>query len=247
MSSKDKEVQRLVTQHDKKREAQIAYVASELESTLRRAARQVSDGIDTEQMTVTEVAARLQRFEELLAEYGISDTYQKGVGIYREELEAVQAQLDVYGYENQLTGADERILDQLIQFDFEKIDNTINQYGASLRQQITRATVLNAPFNIDSVTDSLSKTIKNRIETELRTGAAGLNRSITFVRATDIKDVPKFRYIGPDDKITRVFCREHLDKEYTAEEIGRLDNGQGLDVMAYGGGWNCRHDWVFVG
>ena len=64
------------------------------------------------------------------------------------------------------------------------------------------------------------------------------------------KDLPqqeiKYRYSGPDDKLTRPFC-EHLlrlDKGYTREQIDGMSNGQLPNVWLTGGGWNCRHSFV---
>ncbi len=58
----------------------------------------------------------------------------------------------------------------------------------------------------------------------------------------------RYVYLGPDDKFTRPFCDELLDrtakKAMTREEIAKLDNGQLPDVMVTCGGFNCRHSWV---
>lgn len=55
-----------------------------------------------------------------------------------------------------------------------------------------------------------------------------------------------YHYEGPDDDRTRDFCAEQLDsgQDLTEEEIHALDNGQDLDAFEFGGGWNCRHQWV---
>ena len=56
----------------------------------------------------------------------------------------------------------------------------------------------------------------------------------------------KYRYSGPEDKLTRPFC-EHLlevDKSYTREQIERMHNGQLPNVFLTAGGWNCRHQWI---
>jgi len=37
---------------------------------------------------------------------------------------------------------------------------------------------------------------------------------------------------------------KHLGNIYHIDEIEKLDNGQGLDVMTYCGGYNCRHMWL---
>lgn len=53
-----------------------------------------------------------------------------------------------------------------------------------------------------------------------------------------------FVYQGPeDDNVVRPFCRACVNKAFTREQILSLDNGQGLQVMTSGGGWNCRHTW----
>ncbi len=57
--------------------------------------------------------------------------------------------------------------------------------------------------------------------------------------------VSLFQYVGPQNNI-REFCAAHLGRIYTAEEILRMDNGQGLPVQYYCGGWNCRHRWIPV-
>lgn len=44
----------------------------------------------------------------------------------------------------------------------------------------------------------------------------------------------------------RHFCQEHLGKEYSYEEIQAMDNGHGLPVLYYAGGWNCPHYWQAV-
>jgi len=44
----------------------------------------------------------------------------------------------------------------------------------------------------------------------------------------------------------RPFCRERVGKVYSIEEIRAMDNGQGLAVEYFCGGWNCRHRWVAV-
>lgn len=73
-----------------------------------------------------------------------------------------------------------------------------------------------------------------------RTALAAFDRADT-VRQAAMAGVKKFRYVGPG--ASRDFCQHHLRKTYTLEEIKKLNNGQGLPVLYYGGGWNCRHTW----
>lgn len=50
-----------------------------------------------------------------------------------------------------------------------------------------------------------------------------------------------YLYDGPEDDKNRDFCEEHIGRVYTRQALDRLDNGQGLPVMPYCGGWRCRH------
>lgn len=59
--------------------------------------------------------------------------------------------------------------------------------------------------------------------------------------------VQHYRYVGPRAH-ARAFCTHLLDqasagKTWTIDEINRLDNGQGLPVLYFCGGYNCRHRW----
>lgn len=49
-------------------------------------------------------------------------------------------------------------------------------------------------------------------------------------------------YVGPLDEKNRPFCRQWVGKAVTKPSA--LDNGQGLDVEDYCGGYNCRHSWA---
>lgn len=75
------------------------------------------------------------------------------------------------------------------------------------------------------------------------TALAGIDR-IQFFADARAAGIRRFRYVGPPP--IRKFCKEHYNQVYTWEEIQQLDNGQGLPVWIYGGGYNCRHRWVSV-
>ena len=85
------------------------------------------------------------------------------------------------------------------------------------------------------------RTISN-LETEVRTGLMGYQRLVAVEKAKTL-GITKFLYVGPDDKVTREFCHAHVDRVFTLDQIQAMDNGQGLPVLVYGGGYNCRHHW----
>lgn len=57
-----------------------------------------------------------------------------------------------------------------------------------------------------------------------------------------------YRYSGPDDAVTRPFCRRLVGRVLSRDEIDRLDNGQTGQgsVIVTCGGYNCRHRWAAV-
>jgi hypothetical protein len=58
-----------------------------------------------------------------------------------------------------------------------------------------------------------------------------------------------FEYTGPEDKLTRPFCRALLKagKAYTRTQIDAMKNGQLPNAMRTNGGYRCRHQWILAG
>lgn len=90
-----------------------------------------------------------------------------------------------------------------------------------------------------------------------RSGAAARrlihDETLGFARAAhEIKarqlGLDYFRYSGPDDSVTRPFCRRLVARILSRAEVDALDNGQtgeGTALIACGG-YNCRHRWAAV-
>lgn len=101
----------------------------------------------------------------------------------------------------------------------------------------------------------LTKTIKNRLELKIgryRNYAETITR--TAIRGFDVlattldeDELMEYEYTGPPAE--RPFCKHLLDsgKTYIKAEIDKMNNGQGLPVFSYGGGWNCRHRFTATG
>jgi hypothetical protein len=56
----------------------------------------------------------------------------------------------------------------------------------------------------------------------------------------------RYKYYGPDDLITRPFCRHVLEGPnlYTRAQIENMSNGQLPNPFLTGGGYRCRHWWL---
>jgi hypothetical protein len=89
------------------------------------------------------------------------------------------------------------------------------------------------------------KTQQRYLQTVANTAQSAVRRSQLFVDAEQ-SDIEKFRYEGSEGGNIRDFCKSRVGKIYTLSEIKKLDNGQGLSVQFYCGGYNCRHRWVAV-
>lgn len=76
-----------------------------------------------------------------------------------------------------------------------------------------------------------------------QTATSAFGRANVFHQASDA-GVTKFKYSGPG--ADRQFCRANLGRIYTLQDLRKLQNGQGLPVEYYCGGYNCRHRWLPV-
>lgn len=77
----------------------------------------------------------------------------------------------------------------------------------------------------------------NAIVRTAKSGFSGIDNIHQFEEA----GIELLTYTGPPAE--REFCKLHLGKTYSIAQIRALDNGQGLPVLYYEGGYNCRHSW----
>jgi hypothetical protein len=113
---------------------------------------------------------------------------------------------------------------------------------SAIRSALT-SLALEVPIEI--VTSELEERLKRsegRQLTEVKTRISQYGRSITAAAAA-AADLDHYLYTGPLDGVTRGFCRALIDKVVSAEQMRKLNNGQGLNIMTSCGGYNCRHTW----
>ena len=185
--------------------------------------------------------------EGALVDAGLEDVLDDIEAAYGDELGFIADEYERITGGNVFTQDDVEAIQAIVTADVERIGATARAAGINLRAEIIRATVIGTEPDVDILAD-LTGALKNRVKTELNTGMAAFNRTMTIKKAIDVFGPnPDFIYIGPDDRKTRDFCDNLLSQRtppvYSLAEIRRLDNGQGLDVFSSGGGFNCRHDW----
>jgi hypothetical protein len=126
--------------------------------------------------------------------------------------------------------------------DFPAINRSVNgTVQRALRQ------ILDGGGEIGDVTRALRHTriAAHQARTLSNTALAQYDNATTFQLAKQA-GITKYKYHGPPAQ--REFCQALLatGRYYTLEEIGRMDNGQGLPVWSSCGGYNCRHQWLAV-
>lgn len=72
--------------------------------------------------------------------------------------------------------------------------------------------------------------------------ASGRRALMLEAKATGLPYV--YAYVGPDDGKIRDFCKQLVGRAVSETYMRRLDNGQGLPVRDFCGGYNCRHSWA---
>lgn len=131
---------------------------------------------------------------------------------------------------------------------FAKIKGKVNR---DIKRTIDRA--LKRKLS-QAETQKLLKRILNGIKADAatigRTARMGKIRSDFIIKSLQ-NGIIHFRFAGPTGASrtmdrARDFCLRHLGKVFSIEEILALDNGQGLPVLIYMGGYNCRHWWEAV-
>jgi hypothetical protein len=122
--------------------------------------------------------------------------------------------------------------------------------GDELARALWQATVrgIFGSQSVDAILADLATVIDRtapQIRTLYDTAISIFGRQVEALSAGD-DPAAIFLYLGPDDDVTRPFCREHVGKVYSRTAIDAMDNGSslGTPVLLVGGGWNCRHQLI---
>lgn len=139
-------------------------------------------------------------------------------------------------------------LESLVTLNVEALQTKSANIIGDIRPKILESTILGQKIDLRALKKTLSSKIYNQVKTEVNQSLNTFYRTATVLQAKNL-GLEKFLYVGPDDNVTRPFCSQLLERQppiYTIKEIEAMDNGQGLDVLTNGGGWNCRHEWTPV-
>lgn len=120
----------------------------------------------------------------------------------------------------------------------EVLETTVlDEVSRGIRKDLPTAEVARAIQSRIDVTENVSKTLA-------RTANVGIANA---KRIQDGRDAGlQFFQYGGSQSPEREFCKANVNRIFSLEEIRAMDNGQGLPVEFFCGGYNCRHFWIPV-
>ena len=127
-------------------------------------------------------------------------------------------------------------IDKMLSTDYAIVQGNIN---SKLVKAVSRG--INTGMSIKEMTALIDRKMemgKHKANTVARTARLAQNRALKLKKAISA-GAKKFKYSGPSPE--RDFCTKHHGETMTIKEILQLDNKQGLPVLVYMGGYNCKH------
>jgi len=137
-------------------------------------------------------------------------------------------------------------LDQIVNGQIRDVVAVFRAANDEIRQAVARGITTGGSLAdlVSSVAVQLDTSVKRaQFAVDAAVMAAGRHAVVSI--ALDLEDGGErmvFVYVGPRDQKNRPFCRTWVGK--AAVDPRKLDNGQGLSVEDYCGGYNCRHSWA---
>lgn len=227
-------------------EDQIEAFTLRLERFLANHLDEIIGGLRGGSSQATAAAKALLGIEVALSELGLDDLLDDLTDIYGDKLNYISHKFDtVAGAAVVYNEVDLDSLHALIQFDIEAVKLKTYETIAELRSAVMRTVIIGEnPRKIWR--DHVGK-LQMSLDTELNTAVAGFERTVTIAKA-DEHDLKLFLYSGPEDDKNRTFCSDRVGRVFHRDEVDdwQEEQGQDLPVEQYLGGYNCRHQMLFI-
>lgn len=177
---------------------------------------------------------------------------EAGLGDLMAEVEAIQAQITRQAWETAQAGGTVAPGNDVAALGALLTTSHLKTLGRFWDRDVVQAIVENVTDGLESAItgETLDEAIgrigrtlevtEGRAKNLARTQMSSFSRSVTASLAAAI-DADTFYYAGPQDGLTRDFCAHLAGYTITADQLRRLDNGQGLPVATSCGGYGCRH------
>lgn len=233
-----------------KQDARLAQILRRVERSAQSAMQSILREIPRLDGAEQKAAALLQ-FRQLMDEAGYQRALAEFDNLFAEEVKAIRQRLADAGVpkERILTGQNTALIDQLLRINRQAIESRLDSLRADIEGDMLQSIMVGSEFDPVARGERTASQLDNSISTEASTLRAGFSRAVEFNIAEEL-GLDLFLYAGPEDDITREFCQGVFDAKdppiYSKAEIDAMDNGQGLPVAEYGGGYNCRHRWLAI-
>lgn len=241
----DDQGQRRLARQRKATETQTALFVANVDRFLNKNLRQILKNILDGKTSGVESAQVLGSLIGELEKRGLAKELAKLRDAYGDELRFV---IDEFGEQKlkvAFADTDADIVYTLIDNGVRQVANEIERYGLDVQSKVMQAVLTSKRPTFDELEGQITPKLRANLETELNTALMTFSQTVTSKKALDL-GFDLFLYEGPDDEITRPFCRDLLRQSpaiYSLDEIYSMDNGQGLPVFTARGGYNCRHHW----
>lgn len=181
--------------------------------------------------------------------YGKKDVLlNKFFRIYKNDIDALKkiypgSDFNISSIDYQLQQYDNFITNEL---DILKVMNITKSDATGLVRMAQFGNITDNQSLIKLIQSQLQKPLGN-INTRLYTTQSVIYRTNRSNFYRSIKEGGKrYIYAGPNDGVTRQFCRKQLGQIKIESQWRALSNGQIGDAWNYGGGYNCRHATYLV-
>lgn len=242
MVDESKKIRNRVNRKVSSSEKQVEAFINRLEGFVGGNIQKILEDIKVGKSKGQEVTSILGSLFTELDRLGLQKEISKIRELYADELQFIQDEFEEQDREQVFSSSDTGLIEALIDNGVEKVAIVTKEMGLNIQ-----ATVMHTVLTGEEVSkaDILKAKLPASVYTEINTALMVFNRTVTANKADEL-GFDLYLYVGPDDKITRPFCKDLLDKNpaiYTREEISGMRNDQTADVMTTGGGYNCRHHW----
>lgn len=223
-------------------ENQIQAFSSRLDRFLNENLRKILKKLEAGKAIGKEAAAILGGLMSSLEEAGLTQELEAISRLYGKQLKHIREYYEsLTGRSNVLSDADIQLAEQVMKFDTSAVENRVRILTDDLAGTLMSQAITGVTPDVDDLVGSFSSGTIANIKSELNTATAGFSRSMTQKKAADL-GFELFLYLGPDDQVTRPFCRTKVNKIFDRQQIAAWNNGTDLPADIYCGGYNCRHD-----
>lgn len=247
MASKE-ELDRLATKNANRKAKDVKRWVKTLDNFLENNAGKVLRKLQAKEggLTNLSAAAALGQLEDALIEAGLSDVVDQAIEIYRDVVNQVRAEVKAAMTKDvNFARVFKEQIDQFISLKNQAVTKTILNYVDDVRLVVAEQVLLNQkPDFAELAGDASARTIRN-LESDMVSEVAAFHRQVQWEASNEI-DAEYFLYHGHLQDNSRKFCIVRAGKVFRRDTIESWDNGQGLPVIPYLGGYRCQHQLLPV-